>query len=77
MPMILDGFLSRAERLEREGGVRHQRDDHGIARRANAILLLGDGESGARIARFRDLGDDTIRGWCKNDRQDGRDPKCL
>ena len=44
-PMIRAGFLSSEERLELEACVRRQREDHGIARRANAILLLDDGKS--------------------------------
>ncbi|TVP73776.1 MAG: IS630 family transposase, partial [Gemmatimonadales bacterium] len=38
--MIRRGFLSPSERRELEACVRSQREDHGIARRANAILLL-------------------------------------
>jgi hypothetical protein len=48
--MIRPGFLSPTERLELEACVRSQREDHGIARRANALLLLddqGDSENGA------------------------------
>jgi transposase len=73
MPMIRPGFLSSADRLELEACVRRQREDHGIARRANAILLLDDGESCARIAMFLYLDDDTIRGWHKTFLQDGWD----
>jgi transposase len=71
--MIRPGFLSTADRIELEACVRRQREDHGIARRANAILLLDDGESRARIAKFLYLDDDTIRGWYKSYRQDGWD----
>jgi transposase len=71
--MIRPGFLSTADRIELEACVRRQREDHGIARRANAILLLGDGESCARIAKFLYLDDETIRGWYKSYRQDGWD----
>ena len=63
--MICPGFLSAADRLELEACVRSQREDHGIARRANAILLLDDGESCVQIAKFLYLDDDTIRGWHK------------
>ena len=73
MSMIRPGFLSSADRIELEACVRRQREDHGIARRANAILLLDDGESCARIAKFLYLDDDTIRGWYKSYRQDGWD----
>jgi len=71
--MIRPGFLSSADRIELEACVRRQREDHGIARRANAILLLDDGESCARIAKFLYLDDDTIRGWYKSYQQDGWD----
>ena len=51
--------------------MRRQREDHCIARRANAILLFDDGESCARSAKFLYLDDDTIQGWYKSYRQDG------
>ena len=71
--MMQPGFLSSTDRLELEACVRRQREDHGIARRANAILLLDDGESCAQIARFLYLDDDTIRGWYKTYLRDGWD----
>jgi len=40
--MIRPGFLSSAERLELEVRQRNQREDLSVARRANALLLLGD-----------------------------------
>ena len=40
MPMIRPGFLSSADRLEPEACVRRQREDHGIARRANGLVAL-------------------------------------
>jgi len=52
MCMIRPSFLSPAERRELEACVRRQREDHGIARRANALLLLDDGESCTQIAKF-------------------------
>ena len=52
MGMIRPGFLSSSERFELEACVRCQREDHGIARRANAILLLDDGENCVQIAKF-------------------------
>ena len=73
MPMILPRFLSSAGRIELEACVRCQREDHGIARRANAILLLDEGESCARIAKFLYLDDDTIRSWHKTYLQDSWD----
>ena len=71
--MIRPGFLSSADRLELEACVRRQREDHGIARRANAILLLDDGKSCQEISDFLYLDDDTIRGWHKTYLQDGWD----
>jgi hypothetical protein len=38
--MIRPVFRSPAKRLELEACVRRQREDHGIARRANAMLLI-------------------------------------
>jgi len=43
--MIRCGLLSPSVRRELEACVRSQDEDHGIARRANAILLLDDGKS--------------------------------
>ena len=71
--MIRPGFLSSAERLELEVCVRSQREDHGVARRANAILLLDDGKSCQVIAEFLYLDDDAIRGWHKTYRESGWD----
>ena len=71
--MIRPSFLSRHDRLELEACVRSHREDHGIARRANAILLLDDGESCTQIAKFLYLDDDTIRGWYKTYREGGWD----
>ena len=51
--MIRPGFLSLSERRELEVCVRSQREDHGVARRANAILLLDDGKSGSSQQRYR------------------------
>jgi len=71
--MIRRGFLSPSERRELEACVRSQREDHGIARRANAILLLDDGKSCQEIAEFLYLDDDTIRGWYKTYQRAGWD----
>jgi transposase len=67
------GFLSSAARIELKACVRRQREDNGIARRANAILLLDDGKSCQEISDFLYLDDDTIRGWHKTYLQDGWD----
>ena len=69
--MICSHFLTSEDRLELERCVRRRREDHGIARRANATLLLDKGKSCAVIAEFLYLDDDTIRGWYKAYRQEG------
>ena len=71
--MIRPGFLSPSERGELESCTRSHCEDHGIARRANAILLLDDGKSCQAIADFLYLDDDTIRGWYKTYREAGWD----
>ncbi len=71
--MIRPGFLSPTERLELKACVRSQREDHGIARRANALLFLDDGKSCQVIAEFLYLDDDTVRGWHKTYRENGWD----
>ena len=71
--MIRPSFLSPSERSELEACVRSQREDHGVARRANAILLLDDGKSCQAIAEYLYLDDDTIRGWYKTYREAGWD----
>jgi|TARA_R110002051_G_scaffold323813_2_gene418667 transposase len=71
--MIYPGFLSPSERRDLVACVRSHREDHGIARRANAILLLDDGKSCQTIAEFLYLDDDTIRGWYKTYRAAGWD----
>ena len=71
--MIRPGFLSSSERRELEVCVRSQREDHGVARRANAILLLDDGKSCQVIAEFLYLDDDTIRSWYKTYHEAGWD----
>ena len=73
MSMIRTGFLSYVDRIELEACVHRQREDHGIAQQANAILLLDDGESCAWISKFLYLDDDTIQGWYKIYRQHGWD----
>lgn len=57
--MILPGFLTSSERRELVACLRSHREDHGVARRANAILLLDDGKSCQAIAEFLYLDDDT------------------
>ena len=69
--MIRPGFLSSTERPELGACVGSQREDHGVARRANAILLPDDGKSCQGIAEFPYLDDDTIRDWHKIWRESG------
>ena len=45
--------------------MKSQREEHGIARRANALLLLDAGKSCAEIALVLYLDDDTVRNWRK------------
>ena len=53
----LSSFFSPEDRLER--CLRRHREECRIARRANAILLLGKGKSCAEIAEFLYFADDT------------------
>jgi DNA-binding CsgD family transcriptional regulator len=59
--MITGGFLNEEQREELEQITRRSIEPHGVARRANAVLLLDDGKSCALIAEFLYLDDDTIR----------------
>ena len=77
LQMIHPNFLSTASRLELERCLRRHREEYGIARRANAILLLDKGKSCAEIAEFLYLDDDTIRGWYKAFQQEGWDALAL
>jgi transposase len=63
--MIGPNFLTTADRLELLSCVQRQREDHGVARRANALLLLDDGMSCSQIAKVLFLDDDTVRSWHK------------
>ena len=71
--MIHTNFLSREDRRELLSCVKRQREDHGVARRANALLLLDDGKSCVEIARVLYLDDDTVRGWFKQYLAEGWD----
>lgn len=71
--MIKSGFLSSAQREALEALVRSPREDHGIARRANAMLLLDDGWSCDQAGKALYLDDDTIRTWYKQYQQGGLD----
>ena len=59
--MIRGGFLSAKERTALKAVMRHPSEIQGVARRANAILLLDDGLSCADVAKVLYLDDDTVR----------------
>ncbi len=65
---MIRGFLSAKERgaLRADGAPERS---HGVARRANAVLLLDDGVSCAEVARVLYLDDDTVRTWFKRYRR--------
>jgi len=71
--MINAKFLTLAQRGELERIVRRPSEGHGVARRANSILLLDDGKSCAVIAEFLYLDDDTVRNWHKQYQSGGLD----
>ena len=69
--MVQGGFLSGSQRALLEALVRRPSERHGIARRANAMLLLDDGLSCQAVARVLYLDDDTVRGWHERFRREG------
>jgi transposase len=69
--MIRGGFLSAEGRAYLQAMVRRPTEKHGVARRANAILLLDDGWNCEDVARALYLDDDTVRGWHKAFTTDG------
>lgn len=71
--MTRPNFLSREDRRELLSCVKRQREDHGVARRANALLLLDDGKSCVEIAQVLYLDDDTVGGWHKQHQSEGWD----
>ncbi len=75
--MIRSGFLSSVERAKLTAVIRHPSEIHGVARRANAILLLDKGWSCAAVAEAFFLDDDTIRTWHKHYRSGGLDELTL
>jgi transposase len=61
---IVNGdFLNCDQRDELEAIVRRPSAQHGVARRANAILLLDDGLNFEQIAKVLYTDDSTIRAW--------------
>ena len=71
--MIRGRFLSAKERTALQAVMRHPSETHGVARRANAILLLDDGLSCADVAKVLYLDDDTVRTWFKRYQAGGLD----
>jgi transposase len=61
--MIRGGFLSVTERQALIGIARDGLEEHRVARRANAIVLLDKGWSCERVATALLLDDDTVRDW--------------
>ena len=61
--MIRRGFLSASEREALSKIARDGLEEHRIARRANAMVLLDQGWSCSRVAAALLLDDDTIRQW--------------
>lgn len=66
-------FLSVSDRAYLVSVLRCPSEDHGIARRANAILLLDDGMSHAKVAEVLYLHEGTIKDWHKRYRDGGFD----
>ena len=75
--MISGGFLSAKERAALKAVIGHPRESHGVARRANAILLLDKGWSCADVSEALYLDDDTVRSWLKRYRSGGLDEMTL
>jgi transposase len=75
--MTRGGFLSGKERAALRAVMGHPSETHGVARRANAILLLDDGLSCAEVAKVLYLDDDTVRTWLKRYRVGGLDEMTL
>ncbi len=61
--MIRGGFLSAKERTALSALARDGLEEHRVARRANAVLLLDKGWSCQKVAEALLLDDDTIRQW--------------
>ncbi len=63
--MINAPFLSSDDRQKLLACAKSQRENHGVGRRANALVLLDDGENFAYIAKCLLLDDETVRRWHK------------
>ncbi len=71
--MIRPGFLSVTERQSLIKLARDGLEEHRIARRANAIVLLDDGWSCEDVSAAFLVDDDTIRDWFKSFETSGRE----
>ena len=71
--MVRSGFLSAQDRKELLGCVKSQVEEHGVARRANALLLLDEGKSCTEVATVLYIDDDTVRNWHKQYLEGGWD----
>ena len=71
--MLRGGFLCAKERTALKAVMRPPSEIHGVARRANAILLLDDGWNCADVAKVLYLDDDTVRTWFKRYQAGGLD----
>ncbi|WP_237482154.1 IS630 family transposase [Lichenibacterium dinghuense] len=69
--MIKRHFLSKDDRARLTGIARDGLEEHRVARRANAILLLDKGWSCEQVSEALLLDDDTIRSWFKVYREGG------
>ena len=69
--MIRGGFLSATDRRALVGLARDGLEEHRVARRANAIVLLDQGWSCERVAEALLLDDDTVRNWHRAFEQGG------
>ena len=75
--MIKGGFLSAKERAALQAVIRHPSETQGVARRANALLLLDDGLSCVEVSKVLYLDDDRVRTWLKHYRLGGLDKLTL
>ena len=71
--MESSGFLTAEQRRVLEGIMRRQSETHGVARRANVILLLDDGWSAGQIASALYIKEGSIREWRKRFENGGVD----
>lgn len=71
--MIKSNFLGNDDRAQLTSIARDGLEEHRVARRANAILLLDRGWDCEKVSDALLLDDDTIRGWFKIYREGGID----